>query len=136
MKKTMFMVLSAISSLVSISAYAGSEIQCEYSYRGDIQLIKFELLGNRYGDGVATPFMTHKSTGKQKNLNFGTRDLEIETPGRDKRMQNWIYIKAESDIAQRTFHLDLAEGTISIEKNGRTLLENKPLSCRFIQGGE
>ncbi|UXR66182.1 hypothetical protein EZJ49_07955 [Bdellovibrio bacteriovorus] len=136
MKSAITMAILAISAFSPL-AQAGTEWRCSYEYDNTAQLLTLEYRGNRYGDGQLRPFMRHRDNKVgDTDLKFGTNEIEFQVSGNDKRMQNWIYVEAYSDIAERTFQLDLKKGTITIIKNGRTILNKSPLDCKLTMGGE
>ncbi|MGE9743713.1 hypothetical protein [Bdellovibrio bacteriovorus] len=136
MKSAIATAILAISTFSTV-AQAVTELSCSYEYKNTVQTLKIDYRGNRYGDGQLRPFMRHdEDRSGDSNLKFGTSEIEFRVPGNDKRMQNWIYVEAYSDIAKRTFQLDLENETITIIKGGRVILKKSPLSCTLKMGGE
>lgn len=131
MKKTALMALAALTSLISVSAHAGSEIRCSYQLDNNWQMIVVEQAMPNKKAVRPVPFLRHKG-----DLKFGTFDLQILKEPNKNHMKNWTYIKAYSDIVDATFDLDLRNGKISIEQQGKYVLKNAPLECSFNQGGE
>ncbi|CAE80493.1 hypothetical protein AB1A81_12400 [Bdellovibrio bacteriovorus] len=134
-------MMSAIATAVlaistfSTAAHAVTELACSYEYKNVGQYLKIDHRVGR--DGKLYPFMRHKEdkSGDSK-LKFGTDEIQFSVSGNDKRMQNWIFVEAYSDIAERTFQLDLKNETITIIKGGRVILNKSPLSCTLTMGGE
>lgn len=132
MKKTALLALTALTSLLSISAHAASEIRCEYKLQNEWQMIVIDYQMPHKKAKAAVPFMWH--TGDEK---FGTTDIQfITAANKQNHLKNWTYVKAYSDIVDSTFDLDIQNGKISIEQNGKYILKNGSLSCKFNQGGE
>lgn len=133
-KSAIATAILAISTFSTV-AQAVTELSCSYEYKNVGQRLKID---NRIGrDGKLYPFMRHfEDRSGDSDLKFGTDEIQFSVSGNDKRMQNWIYVEAYSDIAERTFQLDLKKGTITIIKGGRVILDKSPLSCNLSMGGE
>ncbi|WP_374033605.1 hypothetical protein ACES2I_12735 [Bdellovibrio bacteriovorus] len=134
MKSVIATAIIAISTF-STAAQAVTELACSYEYKNVGQHLKIDHRVGR--DGKLYPFMRHKEDKSgDSDLKFGTDEIEFRVAGNDKRMPEWIYVEAYSDIANRTFQLDLQNETITIIKNGRVILNKSPLSCTLTMGGE
>lgn len=132
MKKGLLLAITAISSLVSVSAHAVSEIRCQYQLNKNWQTIVIDHQIPHRNAKSTVPFLLHRG-----DVKFGTYDIQAfpvsDTP---VHLKNWTYVKAYSDIVDSTFDLDIENGKISIERQGKMILKNARLSCKFNQGGE
>lgn len=132
MKKSILVSLAALSSLVSVTSHAASEIRCNYKIKDSTQTIVVDYQIPNSKAKRAIPFLWH--TGDAK---FGANDIQTFTaPTQQNIMKNWIYIKAYSDVADTTIDMDIKNGKITVESEGRIVVKNARLSCEFNQGGE